>query len=92
MSDVKCSSCSAYLSSSELHDGWCGTCGKQVPMFVYHQAGLKGPIEHALPRVKTAAAPTAVVGTEEDSPPVWQLALIGLAVIGIAAVIVFAFI
>jgi hypothetical protein len=91
MNDVKCSSCSAALSANELHDGWCNSCGQRVPAFVYHQAGLKGPKEKALPRVKTVVAPSNAMDPEER-PPVWQLTLIGLAIVGIAAVIVWSFV
>ncbi len=91
MNDVKCASCATALSTNDLHDGWCGSCGQRVPMFVYHQAGLKGPKEKALPRAKSAPAMSNAMDPEER-PPVWQLTLIGLAVLGLAAVIVLSFV
>ena len=90
MSDVKCPNCSNALVHRELNEGWCNSCGKEVPMFVYHQAGLKGPKGHALPQAQVLAAPAGL--DPDEALPIWQLAVIGAIVIGIAVAIVLAFV
>lgn len=87
MSDAKCPSCSAVLNQRELNEGWCNGCGKRVPMHVYHSAGLKGPKEHALPASAHAPLPMTMAMDPEEKLPIWQLALIGAAILAIAAVI-----
>jgi hypothetical protein len=92
MSDVKCASCGAVLAHRELDEGWCDGCGKAIPLFVYHQNGLKGPKGHALPQdvprpATRSAAPSAVMDPEEKIP-LWQVAVIAVFLIGIAVVIV----
>lgn len=90
MSDVKCASCDAVLDRRELDDGWCNNCGKQIPLFVYHQNGLKGPRGKALPRAAASAAlPSAPAVMDPDEKlPLWQIGVIAAAVVGIAVVIV----
>ncbi len=89
--NVKCPNCSKELPHSDLNEGWCGACGKEIPLFAYHGAGLKGPERHVLSRVQVAApaAVTAPTSDRDDGPTIWQLAMIGVAVISIALVIVF---
>ncbi len=92
MSNARCGSCSADLSVGELDDGWCSACGKAIAGFVYREAGLKGRKEKALPRAqKTATRLEAPSADPDDAPAKWQLALIGAAMVGIAVVIVLAF-
>ncbi|MCE9534245.1 MAG: hypothetical protein K8T89_24460 [Planctomycetes bacterium] len=88
MSEIKCPSCDVLLPSGDLRDGWCGACGKKVPMFVYHQAHLSGPKETGLPSAVREAPPVVAQLDPEEKPPIWQIACIGVAVIGIAIVIV----
>ena len=94
MSDIKCPNCSAPLPKRELDDGWCETCGKSLPTFVYHQAGLKGPKGHAIPagNVATASLPVSAGLDPEDRIAPWKLVLLGLAVAAIAFFIVRAFV
>ena len=76
MSDVKCPNCSNALPNHELNEGWCDSCGKQIPMFVYHNAGLKGPESHVLQKTAVAVPATVVVGSDpDDAIPPWKLAL-----------------
>ena len=94
MSDIKCPYCSAALPRRELDDGWCETCGKSLPTFVYHQAGLKGPKGYALPAGSVATAPLPVpVGLDpEDRIAPWKLVLLGLFVVVIVFFIVRSFV
>jgi hypothetical protein len=91
MIDVKCAECSAVLTSRELREGWCDSCGTRVPMFVYHQAGLNAPREKVLMRAQAAPVVVEELGPEEK-PALWQLGLIGLAIVVVAVVIVLALI
>jgi hypothetical protein len=88
--NVKCPNCSQELPHSELNDGWCGSCGKEIPLFAYHGAGLKGPERHVLTGIKVAVpSPAAVQTDRDDGPPRWQMAIIGFVVLSIAAIIVY---
>ena len=89
--NIKCPNCSTELPHADLNDGWCNACGKEIPLFAYHGAGLKGPERHVLSRVEVAA-PIAVAAANDhdDSPPGWQLAIIGIVVASIAVAIVVA--
>ncbi len=90
MTIVKCPHCSRDLAGQELNDGWCDSCGKQLPTFVYHEAGLKGPKGHALPQEVASPIRTPATLDPEEQLPLWQLAGIGLTVLVIAAVIMYA--
>jgi len=93
MTAVRCSNCAADLSGRELDDGWCNACGKSIPSFVYREAGLKGRKEKAIPQATRTPMTTSATSMDpEDRPAGWQLALIGLAMIGLATVIVLAFV
>ena len=87
--NIKCPNCSNELPYADLNEGWCDTCGKEIPLFAYHGAGLKGPERHVLSRVQVAV-PAMVAETSErnDGPQVWQLAVIGVIVAAIAVAIV----
>jgi hypothetical protein len=88
--NVKCANCSRELPQGDLKEGWCGSCGKEIPMFVYHGAGLKGPERHVLSRAEVSTTPAVAAEIDrDDNPPVWKLAIIGLVVLSIAAAIVY---
>lgn len=85
---IKCSSCDSALADRELDEGWCNGCGKQIPLFLYHQNGLRGPKAKALSRAAAAPLPPPAVLDPDESFPKWQIAVIGAVVVAIAAVIV----
>ena len=89
MGEIKCASCDAVLPSRELDEGWCNNCGKPIPLFVYHQNGLRGPKAKALPHAAAVPLPPppAVLDPDESFPR-WQIGLIALGVVALAAIIV----
>jgi len=91
MTAIKCPICDKELPSRELQEGWCGSCGKKVPNFVYHQAHLSGPTETALPS-RARQVSTPIVLDPDEQAPLWQFALIGLGALALGAVIVWQFI
>jgi hypothetical protein len=93
MSEIKCASCDAVLPSRELEEGWCNNCGKEIPLFVYHQNGLRGPKAsvHSHSGAVPLPPPPAVLDPDESFPK-WQIAVIAVVVVAIAAVIVRAFV
>ncbi len=91
MTAIKCPVCNADLPNRELQEGWCGSCGKKVPMFVYHQARMHGPKESALPAGARQVSIPITLDPDEQAP-IWQFALIGLGVIALGVVIAWQFI
>ncbi len=83
---IKCPSCDVVLPDQELDDGWCESCGKKIPQFIYEEAGLESRAERSLTKLhwdKPAEGPQ-----EKESLPIWQLSLIGVCVLALAVVIV----
>ncbi len=39
--DPRCPHCSASPSASEIADGWCDTCGKQLPSWISAKSGRR---------------------------------------------------
>jgi hypothetical protein len=89
MSNIKCCSCDAMLADRELDEGWCNNCGKEIPLFLYHQNGMRGPKAKAMPRSATVPLPPPPAILDPDERfPLWQIAAIAAAVVVIMAVIV----
>ena len=86
MNDIKCPSCAAALPSNQLESGWCERCGKKIPHFVYTEAGSKAPEERRL--AKSDGVQTLGAAEELEDLPAWKIALLGAAVLAVAAVIV----
>ena len=92
MSSAKCPNCRVVLPKAELAAGWCDSCGQKIPLFVYEEIGMETPDEHR-PFNHLHDAPSTQVQVLEGEPfPILQVSLIAVAVIGIAVVIVRAFV
>lgn len=91
MSTTKCPNCRVVLPKKELASGWCEACGQKIPHFVYAEAGLETPEEHR-PFNHLHDAPVREHVIEAEPFPLVQVSLIAVAVVGIAFVIVRAFI
>jgi len=88
--NIKCPNCSEELPHSDLTEGWCGACGKEIPLFAYHGAGLRGPERHVLTKAEVAVpAVVAATSDRDDGPSIWQLTIIGVVVASIAVAIVY---
>jgi hypothetical protein len=91
MKNVKCPNCDIMLPAMQLSSGWCEECGHKIPHFIYEEAGVKAAGEKSLAQMHWDR-PQAGPADEPEDLPRWKIAAIGAAVIGIAAVIVRAFI
>lgn len=92
MGATKCPNCRAALPQSELASGWCESCGKKIPHFIYEEAGLETAEEHR-PFNHLHDAPVSPVQVLDGEPfPLVQVSLIAVAIVAIAFVIVWNFV
>lgn len=89
---TKCPNCRAMVPEKELAAGWCESCGKKIPHFVYQEIGMETAEEHRPFNHLHDAPKTAVQVLDGEPFPIVQVGLIAAAVIGIGFVIVRAFI
>jgi hypothetical protein len=91
MGATKCPNCRVALPQKEMASGWCDACGQKIPLFVYEECGMETPEEHR-PFNHLHDAPAREQVMEAEPFPLLQVSLIAVAIVGIAFVIVRAFI
>jgi hypothetical protein len=80
MNDITCPHCNAGLPARDIAAGWCDTCGKKIPSYVFSSAPGKPPAERSAPaRVEPVSVlskgPTgnqcSLCASEEAIEPCW---------------------